>query len=161
MNKTQANYKADKQTLSDIQLLANKVVEVMCNKIHLEPSKEFEQELIKDLCDRLPGKTLTKGQIQAEVERLVEIERERSYEIGNGRFNSAHEGYAVIREEVEEAEEEAKQLKMQLGIMWHYTRTNEQKNCDRITRAMYDTALKAAYEAIQIAAMAKKYLESI
>jgi hypothetical protein len=105
--------------------------------------------------------TLTKEQIQAEIAYLAKMELVRSYEIGNSRFNSAHEGYAVIKEEVEETAEEAERLKTQLEILWIYIRQDKHTNALDMARKMYDTALAAAYEAVQAAAMAQKYLQCL
>ena len=105
--------------------------------------------------------TLTKEQIQAEIAYLAKMELARSYEIGNSRFNSAHEGYAVIKEEVEETAEEAERLKTQLEILWIYIRQDKHTNALDMARKMYDTALAAAYEAVQAAAMARKYLQCL
>lgn len=105
--------------------------------------------------------TLTKEQIQTAIARLAEAEHVRSYEIGNSRFNSAHEGYAVIKEEVEETAEEAERLKTQLEILWIYIRQDKHTNALDMARKMYDTALAAAYEAVQVAAMAQKYLQCL
>jgi hypothetical protein len=102
-----------------------------------------------------------KEQIKTEISRLAKMELVRSYEIGNSRFNSAHEGYAVIKEEVEETADEAERLETQLEILWIHIRQDKHTNALDMARKMYDTALAAAYEAVQAAAMAQKYLQCL
>lgn len=105
--------------------------------------------------------TLTKEQIQAEIARLAEAEHIRSYAIGNDKFHTPHEGYAVLLEEVEETTEEAERFKTHLEILWIYILQNNQVQALKMAERMYKTALAAAYEAIQVAAMAEKYLQCL
>ena len=68
-------------------------------------------------------------------------------------FRSAHEGYAVILEEVQECEYEFDDIKFQLKRLWDHVKHNEQPYPMRV----YDRAVKLACEAIQVAAMCKKF----
>jgi hypothetical protein len=105
--------------------------------------------------------TLTKEQIQTAIARLAEAEHVRSHVIGNDRFHTAHEGYAVLKEEVEETADEAKKLVSQNEILWSAIKKDEYDVAECTVQDMYDTALAAAYEAVQAAAMARKYLDSL
>jgi hypothetical protein len=105
--------------------------------------------------------TLTKEQIQAQIAYLAKMELVRSYEIGNSRFNSAHEGYAVIKEEVEETADEGNGLVEQVEILWSAIKQDKHDFAECTARDIYQTALAVAYEAIQAAAMARKYLDSL
>ena len=71
-------------------------------------------------------------------------------------FHSQHEGYAVILEEVEECEEVFAFLKEELSsvknAVWHDKEAN--------VTFLFGDAMKLAIEAIQVAAMCKKFLEA-
>jgi hypothetical protein len=105
--------------------------------------------------------TLTKEQIQAGIAYLAKMELVRSYDIGNSSFNSAHEGYAVMKEEIEETQDEAKKLVSQSEILWSAIKQDKHDFAECTARDIYQTALAVAYEAIQAAAMARKYLVSL
>ena len=77
-------------------------------------------------------------------------------------FNSPHEAYAVIKEEVEEAEYECVLIKDALSQFWSYVK------CDGGAPDMLGylnqtkkRAMNLAAEAIQIAAMAQKAMDGI
>jgi hypothetical protein len=94
------------------------------------------------------------------VKQAVAEELGRTYsEYGYSDFNSAHEGYAIIKEEIEEAEIELNRIKQKIGWAWESIKSNENPDdaIDSIKR--YGTYL--ACEAIQIAAMAEKYRSSL
>lgn len=105
--------------------------------------------------------TLTKEQIQWEIVRLVDMELARSYDLGHRQFNSTHEGYAVMKEEIEETRDEARNLVMHSDAFWSAVKRDEYDICECVARDIYETARKTAYEAIQAGAMARKYLVSL
>lgn len=74
-------------------------------------------------------------------------------------FHSAHEGYGVLKEEIEEAEEEIQEVRENFGILWDTIRENG-LGFESIAE-IEDHAIKAAAECIQVAAMCKKYRESL
>jgi len=69
-------------------------------------------------------------------------------------FASNHEAYAVIKEEMEEAEDELKEFKYHIGNLWNMTKEN--LNCTAQFNIMKRRAMLLAYEAIQLAAMCLK-----
>ena len=72
-------------------------------------------------------------------------------------FASPHEGYAVIREELDELIDEVRKLHFGLTIrLWRGVKRNEPMKREYLNLS-YDTAIHAAVEAIQLAAMGKKY----
>lgn len=73
-------------------------------------------------------------------------------------FSTTHEGYSVILEEVEEAEQDLKDVKDQLNRSWYFIKRNENVNKDM--RIMKECAMRLAAEAIQVAAMAQKFIDS-
>ena len=92
--------------------------------------------------------------VENQVRGLVEVELAAANE-RFPQFHSQHEGWAVILEEVQECEREIDNMKFQLKRLWDHVKHNEQPYPMRV----YDRAINAACEAIQVAAMCKKFLE--
>ena len=96
--------------------------------------------------------------VSEDVGKLVEKELEAA----NERFpqlHSEHEGWAVMQEEAEELREECDSIELAMEQLWHRIR-------DGIPTAQYvplveQYAVAAACEAIQVAAMAQKYLDML
>lgn len=80
-------------------------------------------------------------------------------------FTSAHEGYAVILEEAQEAEGELRQTARNLQAVWELTKQNAPtEEIEAVAEGVEAAAQAMAAEAIQTAAMARKlinYLESV
>lgn len=101
---------------------------------------------------------MKKEEIKDNIGYLIAAELTRSYE-NFPAFNSSHEGYAVIKEEIEEVVEEINSILFDLNELW----VDVKKNTNRrfITSDMKRYAFYLAYEAIQVAAMAQKYSDSM
>ena len=69
-------------------------------------------------------------------------------------FNSTHEGYAVILEEAEEAQEAMENVKTSLAVLWDRVKGIE-------VACFLDQAIDAACEMVQTAAMLLKYEMSL
>ena len=72
-------------------------------------------------------------------------------------FHSAHEGWAVIQEEVDELKEDMDRINGRITSLRARVRFNN--SCEELVSRIYDDAINAACEAIQVAAMCKKFLE--
>lgn len=96
-------------------------------------------------------------ELKEAVEKLVSEELERANK-KFPMFHSVHEGYAVLKEEIEETENEVDELKMRLDYLWNNIRLDliGDMHADKI----YNLSINAAAEAIQVAAMAQKYKDS-
>lgn len=68
-------------------------------------------------------------------------------------FHSRHEGYAVIQEEVDELKEDMNRINGRIVCLWDMVRFNN--SCEELVSRIYDNAVNAACEAIQVAAMCK------
>lgn len=74
-------------------------------------------------------------------------------------FRSAHEGYAVILEEIDEARDEMDYLNALTNFLWKAVKVDREVENFLVEIQMKAEAL--ACEAIQVAAMAKKFQESM
>lgn len=75
----------------------------------------------------------------------------------NPPFHSMHEGYAVLKEEVEETEEALEVVKDYLASMWRNIRRDDTPCVKIAAEYLEHRAIHMAAEAIQVAAMAKKF----
>ena len=95
--------------------------------------------------------------VKQDVEKLVQKELKSA----NQRFpmfRSGHEGYAVIKEEIEESEQALENTKVYLNLLWIGVKGNlvHERNIQYLKRY----AKELACEAIQVAAMAQKFIDS-
>jgi len=72
-------------------------------------------------------------------------------------FHSAHEGYAVIQEEVDELKEATDKVIGRMFSLW--SRVKYGNDPERLLQMISEDAVNASVEAIQVAAMCKKFLE--
>lgn len=94
------------------------------------------------------------------VEALTAEELARSYK-NFPKFNSPHEGYAVILEELEEHTEDTVDMKLSLESMWSHVRFNHNLHSKEFAARLRESSIHAAAESIQVAAMAQKYIDSL
>lgn len=87
-----------------------------------------------------------------EVSNLVSQELERANQ-DNPPFHSRHEGVAVILEEAEELSEETECVFRLLSELWESVKANRAASTEELKQA----AIRAACEAVQVAAMAEKF----
>lgn len=93
-----------------------------------------------------------------DLERLIKNERQRADKIHPPVFNSNHEAYAVIYEEWDEAQEEGEFFSIGIKTLWKLIKSDEK--CEVVYKPMYNTALRACAEWLQVAAMCEKAIES-
>ena len=95
--------------------------------------------------------------VKEDVEKLVQKELE-SADQKFPVFHSDYEGAAVICEEIEEAEHELKEMQFEFKEMWRSIKLNTGGTafCDAVLKR----SLNLACEAIQVAAMAQKFIDS-
>jgi hypothetical protein len=96
-----------------------------------------------------------------EVELSVKSELERANKV-HPLFNSPHEAYAVIKEEEEEAEHEWDLMKDNISWFWAYVKHDDSATdvLDYLKQTK-ENAMNLAAEAIQVAAMAQKAIDSM
>ena len=75
----------------------------------------------------------------------------------HGPLRSAHEAYAVILEEMDEANEAIGRLEHFINAFWNCVKRDA---CTKDqTQAIYENAINAAVELVQVAAMAEKFMQ--
>lgn len=74
-------------------------------------------------------------------------------------FRSAHEGYAVLMEEFDELGEDVDEIGKLMNELWFCVRHDT--DASNKPHKLYGRAVLTAVEAIQVAAMAKKFQESM
>ena len=92
--------------------------------------------------------------VETHIRNLVEIELSAANE-RFPQFHSAHEGYAVSLEEVEECECEIDAMQYCLNCLWRQTKCNVPTE----PKELQNAAVRLACEAIQVAAMCRKFME--
>jgi hypothetical protein len=98
-------------------------------------------------------------ELLSSAEKLADEELKRSYKKFSV-FNSSHEGYAVIAEEVEEHEDDTQYIRTDKNTLWDAVKKNDKKLSAAVIFALKRDAIHAAAEAIQVAAMAQKFIDS-
>ena len=98
--------------------------------------------------------------LKLEVEMSATTELKRANDKFDSKFHSTHEGYSIIKEEVEEAQEELTGINVCLDELWQDARSNNISYTvmDAINIKKY--AINLSAESIQIAAMCQKFIDS-
>jgi hypothetical protein len=94
------------------------------------------------------------------VEALTAEELARSYEKFS-KFNSPHEGWAVMLEESNEHTEDCGKINGAMQAFWEQVKLNNREAQGKIALQVKQYSIHAAAEAIQVAAMAQKYIDSL
>lgn len=74
----------------------------------------------------------------------------------HGQFHSLHEGYAVLLEEFEETQSELDEVRRYMDYMWGHIKDDNNTCTQHFAARVQNVAMRAAAEAIQVAAMALK-----
>jgi hypothetical protein len=94
--------------------------------------------------------------MEEKIKQLIEEELARANEKFPP-FHSAHEGWAVLLEEVEEVRQELDTVSDLMDCLWGYVKENLPENQSYKASQIKVGAIKLFQEAIQVAAMARKF----
>lgn len=101
-------------------------------------------------------------QLRKEADFVILGEKLRANKEHPPRFNSPHEGYAIILEEYEEVSEEQRYFKSTLDSLWITVRSDRDKEALlRILGTMKERSINLVMEAIQVAAMTQKMIDTV
>lgn len=76
-------------------------------------------------------------------------------------YASEHEAYAVLKEEIEEAADDLEQINKDLAYLWALIKNNHIKNGNGTITEAKNYAVMLAHEAVQVAAVCERFLETI
>lgn len=135
--------------------------EVAFKGVESDPVKPLEIEEVKCLeSEAMKEDTPMSTRIRPAIEKLAEMEKQdanRKFPL----FHSMHEGYAVLLEEVEEAREALTRTEISLSALWAHIRDNNAGRALEFAGRIREHALDLAVEAVQAAAMAQKFIDSM
>lgn len=77
------------------------------------------------------------------------------------KYNSLHEGYAVLKEEIEEARDDKIVIQNHFYNMWGAVKVNDSERVKHLALQIRDKAVNLAMEAVQIAAVCNKIINSV
>ena len=80
----------------------------------------------------------------------------RAANASHRQFHSMHEGYAVLREEVDECQDEYDKMILNVNDLWQAVKHDDSVVAMEKLKMIEATAIQLAAEAIQAAAMARK-----
>ena len=95
--------------------------------------------------------------IQSNIQSLIRVEL-KAANLSNPLFHSAHEGYAVILEETDEANMEMVNMDEAINGLWESNKENDAERSAKIAKNIRRYATNLACEAVQVAAMCEKLL---
>lgn len=95
------------------------------------------------------------------VDYLIENELDFASEEHGATFASMHEGAAVLAEEAQEANEEAELIHRMFDRLWADVRADNSKSAREHAEDIASHAELLACEAIQVAAMALKFVDTV
>lgn len=97
--------------------------------------------------------------MQEKINELIseELQRSMKYPL----FHSAHEGFAVLLEELDEAKEEVAHIELLMKMLWANVRLGSKENCILRVEQIEEATTKAIAELIQVAAMCRKFSRSM
>lgn len=98
--------------------------------------------------------------VEPMIPRLVALELNAA-NLENPPFRSMHEGYAVILEEMDEADDAMNRVKGLMDNLWRNIKDNRPGMVSGYARHLKNEAMHLAAEVIQVAAMARKLQNSL
>ena len=95
------------------------------------------------------------------INLLVSDELDRASKLHGAVFASAHEGFGVIAEEVQEVGDELEKAEGNLATMLAFIREGDSQRIADVADCLRDRAVNAAAELVQVAAMCEKMARTV
>lgn len=95
------------------------------------------------------------------VNDLIQAEYGNACDNWSDNYNSLHEGYALLLEEIEEAEAEMKKIKGDLEFLWLYTKRNDIEMINLNLNRIQESDLSCIKELAQVGAVLLKIKNTI
>lgn len=90
------------------------------------------------------------------IENAIKAEYKNAVKNYGEKYNSLHEGYAVLKEEVEETEKEFQKLNLLFSIFWEECVKGHGDLSEMHAERIKNTAISLILEACQVAAVCEK-----
>lgn len=98
-------------------------------------------------------------ELVGQVNKLVMEEKTRAM-IEHPLFFSRHQGYAILKEEIEETGDELEDVNAYLNNMWRNIKSDNVGATIDYAKNIKRCAINLSAEAIQVAAVAQKFIDS-
>ena len=95
---------------------------------------------------------------EIKINEAVMLELLNACKTYGANYNSYHEAYAILKEEVEEAEADIKTINDYLGSIWEEVKTDDPEALRADAMVITRYAVELAKEAVQIAAVTRKII---
>ena len=93
------------------------------------------------------------------VSQAVENEYKKMCSTYGAKYHSEHEGYAVLKEDVEEINDELEIIGNLMRVAWLNVKTNDKLN--GALKGIKERAQFLAHEAFQVSAVCQKFLDTL
>lgn len=93
------------------------------------------------------------------INQAIENEYKKMCSTHGAKYHTEHEGYAVLKEEVEEVEDELKYINNFMRYLWLNVKTNDKLNGS--LKGIKERAKFLAQEAFQVSAVCQKFLNTL
>lgn len=100
-------------------------------------------------------------ELKAAIVSLSGQEADRAKQRYGAAYASHNEGFGVLAEEIQETADEVKRVEQYAGQLLRYVRCGDVGGMAEALRATRQAAIRAAMEAVQVAAVCEKWLESL
>jgi len=91
------------------------------------------------------------------LSEAVDSELQNIRLVHGNQYNSLHEGYAVLLEEVEEAKNELEGIELQMSDLWYCIKHNDNQGAADALRRLESHAFFLLQEACQVCAVTEKF----